>query len=68
MLLAFANVTHLVCEHVEIKTVGSVAPLEVIKRRLSGKIRLKVLSVSVPHLVIGVVIMAEPRPGFFVSR
>lgn len=47
VLLAFANITHLTCEHTIIRAEGDSAPLEVIKRRLSERLRL--LAVSLHH-------------------
>ena len=46
ILLAFANITRLVCKEVEIKVAGNKPPLEVIMRRLSERTQLKELVVS----------------------
>nr|VWP01754.1 Guanine nucleotide-binding protein subunit beta-like protein (Cytoplasmic antigenic protein 1) [Ganoderma boninense] len=53
MLLAFASITRLVCEEVEIQAECGAAPLEVAVQRLSERIQLKELVVSVHLLFSG---------------
>ena len=50
VLLAFANITHLVCLSVIIETAGGGSPLEIVRRRLLEQMRLKTLIVSVHPL------------------
>ena len=47
LLLAFASILHLVCKDASFKTGGEEAPLAVSKQRLSEKLRLRSLVVSI---------------------
>ena len=47
LLLAFASISHLVCRDASFKTGGEEAPLAVAKQRLSEKLRLRSLVVSI---------------------
>ena len=47
MLLAFANITRLVCKKVEVKTASNGASLEVVAQRLSERMQLKEFVVSI---------------------
>ncbi len=53
-LLAFTNIAHLTCTDVLIEEEGNGAPLDVIKRRLSAKLRLRALTVSLSSSVLHV--------------
>ena len=50
IILAFINLANLACEDITIDADGNQAHLEVLKRRLSERLRLKALTVSLPFI------------------